>query len=151
MGRALGAIGGLLVLCLAILGIVVFASRDEDRVAVDSVLAEALTRAIAEAEQLGERVEVDRYADFPWDELLLVAKGTPRSLISRELGFEFRGDLPYDAESGELFVFLDDGGLRRFADYRGRGTFVDVDRPIAHFTPDTAVFEVRDLVVRPAG
>lgn len=149
MGRALAAVGGLLVLCFAILGIVVFATRQEDRVAVDAVLAERLTRAVAEAEARGEDVEIARYAAFPWDEMLLVAKGTPRSVLSGELGFEFKGDLQYDAESGVLFVFVDDGRLRRFADYRGRGSFAGFDQPIERFTPQSAVFEVRDLVAQP--
>ena len=151
MGRALVAVGSGLVLCFAVLGAVIFITREEDRVAVDSVLAEALTRAVAESEDLGDPVEVTRYARFPWDELLLFADDTPRSVISRELGFEFKGDLPYDAESGELFVFLDDGRLRRFADYRGRGVFAGIRAPVQRFTPESAVFEVRDLVVRPAG
>lgn len=149
MGRALAAAAGLLVLCFAILGILVFATRQEDRVAVDSILAERITRAVAEAQQRGEDVELARYATFAWDEVLVVAADTPRSVISAELGFEFKGDLPYDAESGELFVFLNGGRLSRFADYRGSGAFAGLVRPIARLTAASAVFEVRDLVARP--
>ena len=149
MGRALAAVGALLVLCFVIFGAVIFVTREEDRVAVDSALAEDLTRAVVAVNDTEDPLEVARYAKFDWDELLLVAKDTPRSVLSAELGFEFKGDLPYDAESGELFVFLRDGELARFADYRGHGLFADFDPPIGRFARAEAVFEVRDLVARP--
>ena len=150
MGRALVAVGVLLALCFGVMGYVIFATREEDRVAVDQVTAEELSRALTLAEELDAPVIVDAVTKFTWDEMLLVQRRTPRSVLDAELGFEFKGDLPYDAESGDTFVFLLDGRLKRFADYRGRGRFEGVDRPIARFTPETAVFEVRDLVARPA-
>jgi hypothetical protein len=150
MGRALAAVGGLLVLCFAILGIVVYATRSEDRVAVDQVLAENLSRAFTLAGGGPDPVEVDVVTDFAWDELLVVEPDTSRAAIDHALGFVFKGDLPYDAESQELFIFVRDGGLARFADYRGRDRFDGLERPIARFTPGTAIFTVRDAVIRPA-
>lgn len=151
MGKALAAVGGLLVVCFAVLGLVIFLSRDEDAVAVDQVLAEELTRRLALAGESGDPVEVDAVTAFEWDELLVFARRTPRAAIDDALGFEFKGELPYDAESQELFVFVDDGRLARFADYRGRGTFEGIERPVARFTPDTAVFRVSGQRITPAG
>jgi hypothetical protein len=94
-------------------------------------------------------VEIDVVTTFDWDELVLVAPDTPRAELDEELGFEFTGDLPYDAESQELFVFLRDGRLARFADYRGRFSFTGVDRPFARFTPRTAAFAVRGGEISP--
>ncbi len=151
MGRALAAVGVLLFVCFAILGAAIFFSREEDRIAVDADLAEDITRAIAVAEDRGEPVDLARLAPFAWDRVLVVAEDTPREEISAAIGSEFKGDLPYDAESQELFVFLRDGELVRFADYRGRGRFAGVEKPIARLTPEQAVFEVNDLVARPVG
>jgi hypothetical protein len=148
MGRALAAVGALLIVCFGVLGGVVWLTRSEDRLAVDAVLAERLTKAVAESEARGEPVDLDRLTAFHWDEVLVFAPKTPVSRISRELGYEFKGDLNYTAESGELFVFLAGGALRRFADYRGLGRFEGLERPVARLTPATAVFEVRDLVAR---
>ena len=142
MGRALLAVGGLLVLCFVILGVAVYATRSEDRVAVDQILAEDLSRQLALANNGPDPLEVDVVTDFDWDVLVIVAKDTPREDIDAELGFEFKGDLPYDAESQELLIFLRDGKLARFADYRGRLTFEGLERPFARLTPDTAVFRV---------
>jgi hypothetical protein len=150
MGRALAAVAGLLVLCFAILGVLVFVDRSEDRVAVDAVLAEDLTRAIGLADGAPDPVAVADVARFRWDELWIVEARTPRATLSRALGFEFKGDLHYDAESGDMFVFLRDGALERFADYRGRASFVGFRRPIARFDRAGAVLTVRSGVVRPA-
>lgn len=149
MTRALLAVGGLLVLCFAILGVAVFATREEDRVAVDQILAEDLARELTLADNARDPLGFDVVTDFAWDELVIVAPDTPRPQIDDALGFEFKGDLPYDAESQELFIFLRDGALARFADYRGRLTFRGIDRPFARFTPQTAVFRVRRGVVTP--
>ena len=149
MGRALLAVGTFLVLCIAALIVSVVLTRGEETYAVDNLLAEALSREVATAEQNNRRVDVSRITDFEWDTLLLVAEDTPRARLEQELGAEFRGNLNYDVESGELFVFLRDGELVRFADYRGRGRFAGVEKPIARLTPEQAVFEVSDLVARP--
>ena len=45
MTRALIAVGALLAVAFAVLGLVVYLNREEDRVAVDNVLALELTRA----------------------------------------------------------------------------------------------------------
>jgi hypothetical protein len=144
MGRALAAVAALLALAFAILAVVVFASREEDRVAVDNVLALELTRAIGTSHE----VDLGRLADFGWDRVLVVAPGTPRAAISRALGSEFKGDLPFGS-SGPLLVFADHGDLARFADYRGRSTFAGFERPIDALPRDRAVLRVRDAVVAP--
>jgi hypothetical protein len=144
MGRALTAVGVLLATAFAVLAVVVFATREEDRVAVDDVLALELTRAI------GEREEVDlrALARFGWDRVLVVAPGTSRAAVSRELGSEFKGDLPFGS-TGQLLVFADGAALARFADYRGRATFDGFARPIDVLPRADAVLRVRDGVVSP--
>ena len=149
MGRALLAVGTFLVLCIAALIVSVVLTRGEETYAVDNLLAEALSREVATAEDNRRTVDVARVTDFEWDTLLLVAEDTPRARLEEEIGSDFRGHLNYDVESGELFVFLRDGELVRFADYRGRGRFAGVGKPIARLTPEEAVFEVADLVARP--
>jgi hypothetical protein len=151
MGRALLAVGGLLLLCFAILGVAVFVTREEDRVAVDQVLAEDISRELTLANNAQDPVELDVVTKFEWDELVIAAEDTPREDIDAELGFEFKGDLPYDVESQELLIFLRDGRLAKFADYRGRLTFAGIDRPFARFTPADAIFRVSRGEIRPAG
>ena len=150
MGRALVVVGALLALCFAILGVAVFVTRDEDRVAVDQILAEELSRQLALADGKPDPVEIGVITEFEWDELVVVAEDTAREDIDAELGFEFKGDLPYDAESQELLIFLSDGRLARFADYRGRLRFDGIDRPFARFPREKAVFRVRGGTIRPA-
>ena len=144
MGRALVAVGALLAIAFAVLAVAIFATREEDRVAVDDVLALELTRAI------GERDEVDlrALADFAWDRVLLVAPGTPRAAVSRALGTEFNGDLPFGS-TGPLLVFADGDALARFADYRGRATFDGFELPVDVLPREDAVLRVRDGVVSP--
>src|SRR5215212_9913833 len=101
MGRALVAVGAALLLCFAVLGAVIYFTRDEDTVAVDSVLAESLTKAIAQSQERGDLVDLSALTDFPWDRVVVYRPGTPNDEVSRALGFEFKGDLPYDAESSE--------------------------------------------------
>ena len=136
------AVGALLATAFAVLAVVVFATREEDRVAVDDVLALELTRAI------GEREEVDlrALADFPWDRVLVVAPGTSRDAVSRALGSEFNGDLPFGS-TGPLLVFADGDALARFADYRGPATFAGFEQPIDALPRADAVLRVRDGVV----
>jgi hypothetical protein len=141
--RALIAVGAALVLFIGGLGLAVFVTRDEDNVAVDTPLSEDLTRAIA----LRERVDLARYARFDWDEVLVVAPGTPRETISRRLGYEWTGDVGF--QTGELLIFLDGGRVARFADYRGLGRFEGFESPIDALARDEAVLRVRDLVVSP--
>lgn len=148
MGRALIAVALALVLCFTGLGLVIYLTRTEDRIAVDNLLAENLTRAIGTAEeQTGGRVDVARVARFDWDEVLLVAPGTPRAGISRELGFEWKGDINFGR--AEVFIFLLDGKVERFADYRGEGYFDGFRRPFDRLPRDAATLRVRNLMVTP--
>jgi hypothetical protein len=147
--RALIAVGVALVLMIGGLTLAVFVARDEDNVAVDNVLAENLSRVVALAEaESGGRVDLRRLARFEWDEVLIVARGTPREQISRRLGYEWTGVLEFG--TGELLIFLDDGSVARFADYRGEGRFTGFSRPIDTLPRSRAVLRVRDLVISPA-
>ena len=78
---------------------------------------------------------------------MLAERDATRAQISRELGRPWKGDLEF--RTGDLLIFLRDGELVRFADYRGEGRFADVERPFARFDRDAAVFRVRGLVIRP--
>ena len=148
MGKALIAVGAALVLLIGGLTLVVFVTRDEDNVAVDNLLAENVTRAIALAERDSDgQVDLTRLARFRWDELLVVARGTPDSAISERLGHEWKGLLEF--RTGELLIFLDGGDVARFADYRGDGRFSGFETPIATLARADAVLRVRDLVVSP--
>jgi hypothetical protein len=151
MTRALIGVGALLAVCFAIFGAVVFVTRSEDRVAVDNMLAENLTRAIQLAEdETGGEVDLRRVADFPWDRVLIVAPGTPRADVSAELGTEYKGDLPFGS-LGQVFVFARGNALARIADYRGRGTFTGFQRPLDVVRRADAVLQVSNLVVSPTG
>jgi hypothetical protein len=80
--------------------------------------------------------------------VLLVAPGTPRAAVSRALGTEFNGDLPFGS-TGPLLVFADGDALARFADYRGRATFDGFELPVDVLPREDAVLRVRDGVVSP--
>jgi hypothetical protein len=149
MARALAAVGALLGLAFLVLGLVVYLNRDEDRIAVDTLLAQDITRAIGTAEDRGVDVDLGRVADFPWDEVVLAERDATRAQISRELGRPWKGDLKF--RTGDLLIFLRHGKLERFADYRGEGRFEGVSRPFARFRRREAVFRVRSLVIRPRG
>jgi hypothetical protein len=147
MSRALTAVGALLVLCLLILGLAVYLGRDEDNVAVDNLLSEDITRAIGTAEDRGADVDLGKVANFEWDELLVAERDVTRAQLTRELGHPWKGELEF--RTGDLLIFLRDGAVARFADYRGEGRFEGVKRPIARIDRDAAVFRVRSLVIRP--
>jgi hypothetical protein len=144
MARALIAVGVLLAVAFGVLALAVVLTREENRVAVDDVLALELTRAIGEIER--GRVDLRRLAGFRWDRVLVVAPGTAREEVSRALGSEFAGDLPFGS-TGQLFVFADGDALARFADYRGRATFTGFERPIEALPRERAVLRVRAGVV----
>lgn len=148
MGKALIAVGAAFVLFMALLVGVVVLYADEESIAVDNLLAEDLSREVARAErESGGRLDLPALAPFAWDELLLVAPGTPRETVSRRLGHEWKGDLAF--QTGELLIFLDGGRVARFADYRGEGRFEGFATPIDAVPRDRAVLRVRDLVVSP--
>jgi hypothetical protein len=148
MGRALVAVGALLALLVLGLAAVAVLSQEDPTLAVDNLLSEDLTRAIGTAEERGANVVVADLTDFSWDRVVVVARGTPRQEVERELGTEWTGDVGFRA--GELLIFLRAGEVERFADYRGEGRFEGVKRPFAWFQPETAVFTIDDLVIRPA-
>ena len=150
MTRALVAVGALLATAFAIFGLVVYLTRDEDRVAADNVLAENLTRAIQVSEEEGDgTVDLRQVAPFGWDRVLVVAPGTARDDVSRALGSEYTGLLPFGS-LGQVFVFARGNRIARLADYRGRGTFTGFTRPLDVVPRDQAVLQVRNLVVSPA-
>ena len=148
MARALIVIGAALALAFAGLGLVVYLNRSEDLVAVDNLLSERLTRSFQLAEGLGQDVDLARETDFAWDRVLFVEPGTPPSRISRALGSTFRGSPSF--QGGELLVFARGTRMVRYADYRGRGVFARIPRPVAELPRDRAVLRVRDLVIFPA-
>jgi hypothetical protein len=145
MTRALVAVGALLALAFVALGVVVFATRDEDRITADNLLSEDLTRAIGTS--AGE-VDLRTVADFDWDRVLVLAPGTPRDAASAALGREYRGTLPFGSR-GTVLVFARGSEVARIADYRGRGTFSGFERPVDRLARDDAVLRVRELVVTP--
>jgi hypothetical protein len=147
MARALTAVGALLALAFIGFGLVVYLSRDENLVAVDNLLAERLTRAFQLAEDRGEDVVVADYTDFGWDRLLVAEPDTPPGRISQALGSRFLGTASFD--DGALLIFAEGKRMVRYADYRGRGIFARLPRPVAEIPRADAVFRVRDLVIFP--
>ncbi|MDP9385755.1 MAG: hypothetical protein M3P50_11095 [Actinomycetota bacterium] len=148
MGRALFAVGVALVLCFTVLGGLIYLTREEDRIAVDNLLAEDMSRAIGTAEEeRGGRVDLASVARFDWDEILLVAPGMPRDAISERLGYEWKGDATFGYTN--TLIFLDRGRVERFADYRGEGVFEGFDRPFATIPRERSVLRVRNLVISP--
>ena len=146
MGRALTAVGVALTLCLGGLALVVYLTRSEDRIAVDNLLAERFTKAVATAEQeTGGRVDLTEVAPFEWEEIVLVAPGTDRDAISGELGYEWKGDLNFGFS--DILIFLVDGQVVRFADYRGEGVFDGFDRPFDRIARQRPVLRVRNLTI----
>ncbi|HTE62815.1 MAG TPA: hypothetical protein VK631_20840 [Solirubrobacteraceae bacterium] len=149
MTRALVAVGALLAAAFLILAVVVFATRDEDRITADNLLSENLTRAIQLSEEQSDgEVDLRRVAGFPWDRVLVIAPGAPRDAVSAALGGEYKGTLPFGS-LGQAFVFARGSEVARIADYRGRGTFTGFQRPLDELPRDRAVLHVRNLVVSP--
>jgi hypothetical protein len=149
MTRALVAVGALLAVAFLILGIVVFTTREEDRITADNLLSENLTRAIQLSEEEGDgELDLRTVADFPWDRVLVLAPGAPRDDVSAALGSEYNGTLPFGSR-GQAFVFVRGNTVARIADYRGRGTFTGFERPLDELPRERAVVRVNDLVVSP--
>jgi hypothetical protein len=150
MTRALVAVGALLALAFLILAVVVFATRDEDRITADNLLSEELTRAIQVSEQETDgEVDLRTLADFPWDRVLVVAPGAPRDEVSAALGSEYNGTLPFGSR-GHVFVFARGSSVARIADYRGRAAFRGFESSVDELSREDAVLRVDDLVVSPA-
>lgn len=146
MGRALIAVATVLGICFVIFGGVVYVTRDEKGIAVDAILSENITRSVGESGRRGGRLDLRELTDFDWDQVLIFGPGTPRKAISAHLGFHFYGELPYTAETQEVFVFTNRGRFVRFADYRGNGRFVGLTRPFQELDANDAVWDVRGLV-----
>ena len=120
MGRVLALVAGALVFFIAASGLAVYFTRDEDNLQADNLLAENFTKAVTQAPDNGGRVELPALARFEWDRVLVVQPGTPRAAISQRLGREWTGIDTVDG--GDLLLFLKDGEVVRFADYRGSNT-----------------------------
>jgi hypothetical protein len=149
MTRALVAVGALLGVAFLILGIVVFTTREEDRITADNLLSENLTRAIQLSEEDGDgELDLRTVADFEWDRVLVLAPGAPRDEVSAALGGEYNGTLPFGSR-GQVFVFVRGSSVARIADYRGRGTFTGFERPLDELPRERAVVRVNNLVVSP--
>jgi hypothetical protein len=151
MARALTAVGIALVLLVGGLVLAVQLGRDESRVAVDNLLAEDLSRAVALAEQETDgTVDLRELAPFAWDRLLVVARGTPDAAIDARLGGGWSADT--GVAGGELLVLLDDeGSVVRFFDYRGEGRFEGFEVPFDERPRERAVLAVRNLTITPKG
>jgi hypothetical protein len=147
MARALIAVGAALALLLLGLGLAVYLTRDEDNIQVSNVLAEDFSREIAQSEQRRATVDLRAMTPDDWDELLIVARDTPRAAISRRLGYEWTGTA--GVATGELLILLRRGRVVRFFDYRGEGRFAGIDTPFQALARERAVFRVRDLVITP--
>jgi hypothetical protein len=148
MARALTAVGIALALLVGGLALVVVLGREDDRIAVDNLLAEDFSRAVALSQDREEPVRLAALAPFPWERLLLVARGTPPEAVAARLG----GDWSPDAgvAGGELLILRDRAGaVVRFFDYRGDGRFEGVSVPFEELPRERAVFDVRDLVITP--
>ena len=129
MGRVLGLVAGGLFVCIALLILAVFLTRDEDNLQADNLLAERFTLEVAR----GGDLNLHRIAPFEWDSVLLVAPGTPREAISRRLGREWTGIDTVDG--GDLLIFRLGDEVVRFADYRGLGRFEGFERPFDELPP----------------
>ena len=147
MGRVLALVAGGLVFFIALLVLVVYATRDEDNIQADNILSENFTKAVALAPTNGGSVELADIARFDWDRVVLVQSGTSRDQISERLGQQWTGIDTVDG--GDLLIFLNGAEVVRFADYRGSNSFEGFERPFAELPKESAVFDVRDRVVSP--
>jgi hypothetical protein len=147
MARALTAVGVALALAIGALGVVIYLNHEPDAVAVDNILAESLTREIGTAEQRGADIRLADLTDFDWDHVLVADRKASQAEIERALGGPWKGKLAFG--TGDLLIFVHNGHVARYADYRGEGRFADVRRPVARFARGDAVFSVRSLVIRP--
>jgi hypothetical protein len=147
MARALFAVGGLLALLVAGLVLVAWLGRADESLAVDNILSEQITKGVTTADQQDSNLVLADIYQSPWDKVVVVSPRTPREEISRRIGSDWKGDVGYDA--GELFIFLRDGEVDRFAHYLGKARFDGLSRPLDEFTPESAVFVVQDGVVEP--
>src|SRR4051794_988456 len=106
MGRIFALVAGGVGLCIALLLLAVFVTRDEDNIQADNILAEQFTLKVALADKDNTPLDLRDVAQFPWDRVLLVQAGTSRTEISRKLGHEWTGIDTVDG--GDLLIFLRD-------------------------------------------
>jgi hypothetical protein len=149
MGKALIAVGTVLTLFMLVFGGVVYFTRDEDTYAVDSALAEKISKAVVDSSQTGDPIDLRVLTGFDFDEVLIFDPDTPRADVSKQLGFTFKGELRYTAESSEFLVFTNNRRFVRFADYRSRSPIVGLKKPFTRLSANDVVFDVKDGVVRP--
>src|SRR3954454_18752085 len=133
MGRVFALVAGGLALCIGLLLLAVYVTRDEDNLQADNLLAERFTRAVALARQNEGTVDLREIAPFEWDRVLLVQAGTSRAEISKRLGRAWTGIDTVDG--GDLLIFLRDDEVVRFADYRGNLRFAGFARPFDDLPP----------------
>src|SRR3954469_22057740 len=143
-GRVLALVAGGLALCIALLLLAVYVTRDEDNLQADNLLAERLTLAVSRASREDGTLDLRAVAPFAWDRVLLVQNGTSREQISRRLGREWTGIDTVDG--GDLLIFRSGDECVLFADYRGNGQFEGVSRPFADLPP---VLHVDGPAIRP--
>lgn len=141
--RVFIAVIAALVACIAGLVVVVVATREEEQLAVDNLLAERLSLEVARRDTL----RLTDLTTFPWDTLLVVERGTPPETVQERVEGEWTGGVNF--ETGDLLLFLRGGRVERYADYRGEGRFEGLERPIAEFPREQAVFRIDDLVITP--
>ena len=110
-------------------------TRDEDNFQADNILAENFTLAVNQAAQEGgDREPARRRAASRGTACCWSQPDTPRDAISERLGFEWTGIDTVDG--GDLLIFLRDGKVVRFADYRGTGSFEGFERPFDELPDD---------------
>src|SRR3954454_1276688 len=127
-GRVFALVAGGLALCIALLLLAVYVTRDEDNIQADNLLAERFTREIALAPENNDGiVDLRTVAPIEWDRVLLVQAGTSRAAITQRLGREWTGIDTVDG--GDLLIFLRGNEVVRFADYRGNLLFTGFKRP----------------------
>src|SRR3954453_23720073 len=90
-GRVFALVAGGLALCIALLLLAVYVTRDEDNIQADNILAENFTLAAARADRENAPLHLRDVARFDWARALLVQAGTSRADISRRLGREWTG------------------------------------------------------------
>jgi hypothetical protein len=149
MARALTAVGVALALALAGLGLVIYLNHQPDAIQVDNILAESITREIGTIEQRGgDTVNLSDLTTFKWDHVLVAEHDASRAAVSKALGEPWKGDIAFG--TGDILIFVRDGHVARYADYRGEGRFEGLKTPVDRLARRDAVFKVHDLVIRPS-
>ena len=149
MTKALIAVGTALALFVGGLSLVIYLNRDEDNIQVDNALSEDFTREVQLSQARRADVDLRQLAPFAWSRALVVSPGTTHAVISRRLGYDWKGLQGFET-GGEIVILLRaDGQVARFFDYRGLGRFAGLRTPIAEIPREKAVFRVSDLVITP--